>query len=78
MEARKTIAQGGLGYEGVMTTMQGMILEILEWNREHEAGGESNSAGVAVKKKKLYTTSVTLADQLRRAMNFGGSDGTME
>ena len=78
MEARKAIAQGGLGYEGVMTTMQGMVLEIVEWNREHEADGESNSAGVAAKKKKLYTTSVTLADQLRQAMNVGGSGGTME
>ncbi|KAI9685812.1 MAG: hypothetical protein M1820_010726, partial [Bogoriella megaspora] len=62
-EARKAVAQGGLGYEGVMTTMQGMVLEILEWNREHEAHQESDGAA-SVAKKKLYTTSVMLADQL--------------
>lgn len=65
-EARKSIAQGGLGYEGLLTTMQGMALEILEWNREHEADGESvRNTRLAVKSRKLYTTSVTMSEQIR-------------
>ncbi|KAI1464807.1 NAD(P)-binding protein [Daldinia caldariorum] len=36
-EIRKPTSQGGLGYTGVLTTMEGMALEILEWNGEHVA-----------------------------------------
>jgi hypothetical protein len=74
-QARKPVAQGGLGYEGVMTTMQGMVLEILEWNQEHEIDEPFQNTGLTAKKKKLYTTSVTLADQLKQAMHVGGSVG---
>ena len=34
-DTRKPVDEGGLGYRGVITTMEGMVLEILEWNREH-------------------------------------------
>lgn len=67
-EAIKPVSEGGLGYEGVLTTMQGMALEILEWNREHGSEGryprnkEEKMAGSA--EKRVYTTSATFADQL--------------
>ncbi|KAI9150816.1 cholesterol dehydrogenase [Paramyrothecium foliicola] len=57
--ARKAIDKGGLGYKGVLTTMQGMVLEILEWNREHPDA----SGGTA---RKQYTNSISLAEQLRQ------------
>jgi hypothetical protein len=66
-DARKPVDDGGLGYEGVLTTMQGMVLEVLEWNREHAA----MDAGSGPRPKKSYTTSVSLAEQLRHVMPVG-------
>ena len=72
-EARKSVATGGLGYEGVMTTMQGMVLEVLEWNREHESDNRSGDHLPQTKTKKLYTTSIALSEQLKQAVQVGGS-----
>ncbi|KAM5356454.1 hypothetical protein ACJ41O_003100 [Fusarium nematophilum] len=66
-EARKPVDKGGLGYEAVLTTMQGMVLEILEWNREHR----DESSGI--RERRLYTTSVTVAEQLRQVLAAGSS-----
>ncbi|KAI8962380.1 NAD(P)-binding protein [Daldinia sp. FL1419] len=55
-EIRKPVSQGGLGYTGVITTLEGMTSEVLEWNREH-----SND----VKMRKTYTTSISLAGQIQ-------------
>ena len=68
-EARKPVSEGGLGYEGVMTTEQGMALEILEWNRENQANGESDER--KTKAKRTYTKSASFSDQLRRAVKAG-------
>ncbi|KAI0126453.1 hypothetical protein BJ170DRAFT_628799 [Xylariales sp. AK1849] len=57
-DARKPVKDGGLGYRGAITTLEGMVLEILEWNREH-AGTDGGRA------RKSYTTSISLADKLR-------------
>ena len=61
-EARRPVNEGGLGYRGVVTTLEGMVWEILEWNREHE--GEDGKK----KEKKAYTTSISLAEQLRHIL----------
>ncbi|KAI1076032.1 NAD(P)-binding protein [Whalleya microplaca] len=63
-EARKPVSEGGLGYSGVLTTLEGMTLEVLEWNMEH---------GDDIKTKKAYTTSISLADQIRKIRDAGGS-----
>ncbi|KAF2433022.1 dehydrogenase-like protein [Tothia fuscella] len=34
--ARRSVQEGGLGYKGVCTTLEGMTMQVLEWNREHE------------------------------------------
>lgn len=34
-EARKSVEEGGLGYKGICTTLEGMCLQVLEWNMEH-------------------------------------------
>jgi hypothetical protein len=57
-ESSKPVEEGGLGYEGVLTTLDGMVLEVLEWNREH-ANPES---GI---KRKAYTTSISAAEKIR-------------
>lgn len=69
--ARKPIAQGGIGYEGVLTTMEGMAMEVLDWNREHGAGESSQGAMPKAKDRKRYTTSNAWSDQLRDPMNLG-------
>lgn len=56
----RPLADGGLGYRGLLTTLDGMTQEILEWNREH-ADAAASAAG-----RKSYTTSVSLADQIQR------------
>ncbi|OTB03145.1 hypothetical protein M426DRAFT_60816 [Hypoxylon sp. CI-4A] len=63
-EAGRPISQGGLGYTGVLTTLEGMTLEILEWNREHADD---------VKTRKAYTTSISLAEQIQNLWIVGGS-----
>ncbi|KAK4235519.1 hypothetical protein C8A03DRAFT_46367 [Achaetomium macrosporum] len=35
-QARKSVAEGGIGYRGGCTTLEGVCEEILQWNREHE------------------------------------------
>ncbi|OTA90886.1 hypothetical protein M434DRAFT_397658 [Hypoxylon sp. CO27-5] len=63
-EAGKPVSQGGLGYTGVLTTLEGMTLEILEWNREHVND---------TKNRKTYTTSISLAEQIQKLWAVGTS-----
>ncbi|CAJ2509187.1 Uu.00g142130.m01.CDS01 [Anthostomella pinea] len=61
-EAMKPVAEGGLGYTGVLTTLEGMTLEILEWNEEHVDD---------VKTRKVYTTSISLAETIQKLRSVG-------
>ncbi|KAI1770984.1 NAD(P)-binding protein [Hypoxylon cercidicola] len=63
-EVSKPVSQGGLGYSGVLTTLEGMVLEILEWNKDHADD---------VKTRKAYTTSISLAEQIQKLWAVGGS-----
>lgn len=58
-DARKSVEDGGLGYKGVLTTLEGMTLEVLEWNREHVKEELLSS-------RKPYTTSVDLAEKIQQ------------
>ncbi|KAI1438105.1 hypothetical protein GGR50DRAFT_641555 [Xylaria sp. CBS 124048] len=60
-EASKPADEGGLGYQGVVTTLDGVVLEILEWNREHESLGDVDG-----KIRKVYTTSISLAGKIQK------------
>ncbi len=42
--ARKSVAEGGLGYQGGCTTMEGICEEILQWNREHEGAAAAEAS----------------------------------
>jgi len=33
--AREPVEEGGLGYKGVCTIMEGMCMQVAEWNEEH-------------------------------------------
>ncbi|KAI0391536.1 NAD(P)-binding protein [Xylariaceae sp. FL0594] len=84
-EIGKPVSEGGLGYAGLLTTLEGVVGEVLEWNREHEvrqasedelvdeAGGEGEKGGkvVVVKTKKRYTTSVSLAAEIEKLALVG-------
>ncbi|TLS22211.1 uncharacterized protein PpBr36_09977 [Pyricularia pennisetigena] len=67
-DATRPVSEGGLGYTGLTTSMDGMIQEVLEWNQEHE--------GVSRRNRRKYISSVTLAEEIRKlgeaAMAVGG------
>ncbi|KAI0441314.1 hypothetical protein F4803DRAFT_523756 [Xylaria telfairii] len=65
-EVSKPVREGGLGYQGVLTTLEGMVLEVLEWNREHEHLSEGKG-----KMRKAYTTSVSLAEKIQKLGAMG-------
>jgi hypothetical protein len=56
--AGQAVSSGGLGYTGVLTTLEGMVQEVVEWNHDHK--------GVAGA-RKAYQTSVSLADEIAKA-----------
>ncbi|KAK8097426.1 hypothetical protein PG984_016565 [Apiospora sp. TS-2023a] len=60
-ESARPVSEGGLGYKGVTTTMEGMVQQILEWNTEH--AGANGQGYIA---RKAYTTSVSLADHIQK------------
>lgn len=75
-DACRPVGQGGLGYRGVMTTLEGMCQEMLEWNREQEehARGLARRAGSngAPKKThgrpgtKTFRSSMSLAEEIQK------------
>jgi hypothetical protein len=44
-QARKSVAEGGIGYRAACTTLEGVCQQILEWNREHEGQGQGQGRG---------------------------------
>lgn len=56
----RPVEEGGLGYRGVITTLEGMVQEIVEWNWEHH---EAEKVG----RKVVYHTSIELPTQLEKA-----------
>jgi hypothetical protein len=47
--ARRSVAEGGIGYRGVCTSLEGFCEEMVAWNREHEGkGSEGGRGGVGV------------------------------
>jgi hypothetical protein len=40
--ARKAVEDGGLGYKGVCTTLEGLCISVKDWNNDH-AGAEEES-----------------------------------
>jgi hypothetical protein len=43
VNARKSVQDGGLGYKGGCTTLEGICMQILRWNQEHE-GAKTDKA----------------------------------
>jgi len=48
----------------VVTTLEGMVQEVVEWNREHVKEGASSGGMV---ERKAYLNSVSLADEIAKA-----------
>lgn len=81
-DARKPVAEGGIGYRGVMTTLEGMCLELLEWNREQEehakavaasSGGGGGAKGNGKPAIKAYLNSLSLAEEIRKLGGVGNA-----
>ncbi|KAK3985664.1 hypothetical protein QBC44DRAFT_334576 [Cladorrhinum sp. PSN332] len=54
--AGRPVSKGGLGYTGVLMTLEGMVQEIFEWNLEH----------ADTKEIKAYQTSVSAGDEMAK------------
>lgn len=71
-DAQKSVAEGGLGYRGVLTSLEGMCQEVIEWNREQEqhaktwAGSSTGTQAGGKPGLKAYLNSVSLAEEVRR------------
>lgn len=73
-QARKPVDQGGLGYRGVLTTLEGMCQELLEWNREQEEharvtaklAGASGGLRSGKFRAKYFRPSLSLPDEIRK------------
>ncbi|KAK4174198.1 hypothetical protein QBC36DRAFT_243879 [Triangularia setosa] len=60
--ASRSVDEGGLGYTGILTTLEGMVQEIVDWNIEHK--GE--------KQAKKFQTSISYADEIAKAAEAAG------
>ncbi|KAK4682439.1 hypothetical protein QC764_116390 [Podospora pseudoanserina] len=60
--AGRSVDEGGLGFRGVVTTLEGMVQEIVEWNVEHKGG----------KKAKKFQTSILFAEEIAKAAEAAG------
>lgn len=60
-DAGKPVAEGGLGYTGILTTLEGMCQEVFEWNQEQTSLMMANGKGSA----KVYRSSVSLAEEIQ-------------
>lgn len=80
-EASKPVTHGGLGYQGIVTALDGMCQELLEWNREQdehareasklaEANGEPLTGGKN-RGTKYFRHSVGLAEEIRKLGALG-------
>ncbi|CAK7228332.1 hypothetical protein SEUCBS140593_006880 [Sporothrix eucalyptigena] len=61
----KSVKEGGLGYRGLITTTDGVVQELVDWNEEHK--GLDESAWVK------YRSSVSMADDLDKIGNTAKS-----
>ena len=59
--ARKAVEDGGLGYKGVCTTLQGLCMSVKDWNDNHagvEHEGEPASQGLVTEAQNVATVPV--------------------
>ena len=56
-DASRPVEEGGIGYRGILTTLEGMTQEVVEWNSEHNEPGSL---------RKTYTSSVSLAEDIQK------------
>ncbi|KAK2073420.1 hypothetical protein P8C59_007705 [Phyllachora maydis] len=65
--AARSVADGGLAYTGVVTTLDGMVMELVEWNWEMQAQAEGKGKAKGDKAASITRgSSLSLADELQR------------
>ncbi|KIW07487.1 uncharacterized protein PV09_01453 [Verruconis gallopava] len=49
--AKKSIAEGGIGYKGVCSTLEGMCMEVYLWNKEHREENQQQSVDAQIREE---------------------------
>lgn len=73
-DAGMAVGDGGLGYRGALTTLEGMCQELVDWNREqeeHAARAALAADGVKGKGVRYFHSSVSLAEQMQTVGRVG-------
>ncbi|KAL1866714.1 hypothetical protein Daus18300_006658 [Diaporthe australafricana] len=71
-DASKAVSEGGLGYRGVLTTLEGMCQELVEWNLEQEEHArEAGLVADGAKGARYFHSSVSLAEQIQKVGSVG-------
>lgn len=66
-DAGRAVGDGGLGYRGVLTTLEGMCQELVDWNREQEEHAtQAARAPDGPKGVRYFHSSVSLAEQMQK------------
>ncbi|KAG8161318.1 hypothetical protein KVR01_009582 [Diaporthe batatas] len=67
-DAGRAVGEGGLGYRGVLTTLEGMCQELVDWNREQDehAARAAPAAPGGPKAVRYFHSSVSLAEQMQK------------
>lgn len=66
-DAGMAVSDGGLGYRGVLTTLEGMCQELVDWNREQEEhAAQAALVADGTKGVRYFHSSVSLAEQMQR------------
>ena len=66
-DAGRDVSEGGLGYRGVLTTLEGMCQELVDWNREQEEHATQAALGPdGPKGVRYFHSSVSLAEQMQK------------
>jgi hypothetical protein len=47
--AQRSIEEGGIGYRGICTTLEGMCMEVKTWNEEHRDAWPHDSVDAQIK-----------------------------
>lgn len=67
----RPVDQGGLGYRGVLTTLEGMCMELVDWNKEQEEHAKADTPVSSRAATKWYRSSVSLAEEIYRLSDLG-------
>lgn len=69
-EASKSVTDGGLGYQGIVTTLEGMCQELLDWNREQEQHRREASRSAGLNGTRLSSPKTHITKYFRHSLGL--------